>query len=168
MLQIAALLLTGLALLASSNYVVVDVTTDGHHIVIPAPLMVVRAAVALAPKEATRLACPELARYRDAAQRVVETLLVAPDGELVRVENAEEIVSISKIGENIHLEVHALEQDVSINVPLEALLDLLDRYDDEGFYASDVLKVLGQIGQIGRTDLVHVRTENEEVTVRVW
>jgi len=162
-------LLTGsVALLANTSYVVVDVTTDGHHIVIPAPLMVVRAAVALAPAEKTRLACPELAQHRDTAQRVVQELLASPDGELVRVENAEEVVSISKRGETVYVEVHDREQDVSINVPLEALLDLLDRYDDEGFYASDVLKVLGQIGQIGRTDLVHVRTENEEVTVRVW
>jgi len=164
-LQIVALFLTGLALLANSDYVVVDVTTDGHHIVIPAPLVVARAAVALAPKEKTRLACPELAPYRDAAQRVMEALLVAPDGELVHVENAEEVVSISKIGKNIHLEIHDLEQDVSINVPLEALLDLLGRYDEGGFYASDVLKALGQIGKI---DLVRVRTESEEVTVRVW
>ncbi len=165
MLQIAALLLTGLALLASSNCVVVDVTTDGHHIVIPVPLIVVRAAVALAPEEETRLACAELAPYRDAAQRVVEELLAAPDGELVRVENAEEVVSISKRGETVYVEVHDRDQDVSINVPLESLLDLLGRYDEGGFYASDVLKVLGGLS---KTDLVHVRTESEEVTVRIW
>ena len=165
MVLLLVVFLTGsVALLANTNYVVVDVTTDGHHIVIPAPLIALRAAVALAPKEKPRLACPELAQYRDAAQRVVEALLVTPDGELVRVENAEEVVSISKRGETIYLEVHNHEQDVSVNVPLESLLDLLGSYDEGGFYASEVLKALGKIS---KTDLVHVRTESEEVTVRI-
>ena len=164
-LKIAAVLFAGsAALLAGCNYVVVDVTTDGHHIVIPAPLIVLRAAVALAPEEKTRIAFPELAPYRDAAQRVVEELLAAPDGELVRVENGEEVVSISKRGETVYVEVHERDQDVSISVPLESLLDLLGRYDEGGFHASDVLKVLGRLS---KTDLVHVRTESEEVTVRI-
>jgi len=41
---------------------------------------------------------------------------------------------------------------------------LLGSYDGGGFYASEVLKALGKIS---KTDLVHVRTESEEVTVRI-
>ena len=145
MVLLLVVFLTGsVALLANTNYVVVDVTTDGHHIVIPAPLIALRAAVALAPKEKTRIACPELAQYRDAAQRVVEALLVTPDGELVRVENAEEIVSISKRGETIYLEVHNREQDVSVNVPLESLLDLLGSYDGGRLLCLGSLEGTGQ------------------------
>ena len=63
MFKVAAVLpLAFVAIVASANYVVVDVTTDGNHFVIPVPLVVARAAVALAPEEITRIPCPGVRR----------------------------------------------------------------------------------------------------------
>ena len=63
MFKVAAVLpLAFVAMVASTSYVVVDVTADGNHFVIPVPLVVVRAAVAFAPEESTRIPCPEVCR----------------------------------------------------------------------------------------------------------
>jgi hypothetical protein len=166
MLKVAvALPLAFVALLASASYVVVDVTADGHHFILPVPLVVARAAAAFAPEECSRIACPEFAEYQEATERILEELLIAPDGELVHVQDGDETVLISKFGDALEVEVHSEDEDVSVSVPLEAVLDLVSRYDGEGFEASDVVKALGQISN---SDLVHVRTEDEEVKIWIW
>ena len=61
--------------------------------------------------------------------------------------------------------VHSQHEDVSVIVPLEAVAELIRHYDGEAFQASDVVRALGQISN---TDLVHVRTADEEVRVWIW
>jgi len=166
MLKVAvALPLALVAMVASASYIVVDVTADGNHFVIPVPLVVVRAAVAFAPEEFTRIPCPEFAEYQEAAERVLEELIIAPDGDFVSVQDGEETVLISKFGGDLEVTVHSQHQDVSVIVPLEAVAELIRHYDGEAFEASDVVKALGQISN---TDLVHVRTADEEVKVWIW
>ncbi len=166
MFKVAAVLpLAFVAIVASANYVVVDVTTDGNHFVIPVPLVVARAAVALAPEEITRIPCPEFAEYQEVAERVLEELIIAPDGDFVSVQNGDETVLISKFGGDLEVTVHSQHEDVSVVVPLEAVEELISHYDGEAFDASDVVRALGEISN---SDLVHIRTPDEEIKVWIW
>ena len=117
MFKVAAVLpLAFVAMVASASYIVVDVTTDGNHFVIPVPLVVARAAVAFAPEESTRIPCPEFAEYQEAAARVLEELIIAPDGDFVSVQDGDEIVLISKFGGDLEVTVHSQHEDVSVIV----------------------------------------------------
>lgn len=166
MLKVAvALPLAFVAMGASANYIVVDVTANGNHFVIPVPLVVVRAAVAFAPEEFTRVPCPEFAKYQETVERILEELIIAPDGDFVSVQDGDETVLISKFGSDLEVTVHSQHEDVSVIVPLEAVAELIRHYDGEAFQASDVVRALGQISN---TDLVHVRTADEEVRVWIW
>ena len=166
MLKVAAVLpLAFVAMVASASYVVVDVTTDGNHFVIPVPLVVARAVVAFAPEESTRISCPEFAEYQEAAERVLEELIIAPDGDLVSVQDGDETVLISKSGGDLEVAVHNRDENVSVTVPLEAVAELVRHYDGEAFEVSDVLSALGEISN---SELVHVRTADEEVKVWIW
>lgn len=166
MLKVAAVLpLAFAAMVASASYVVVDVTADGSRFVIPVPLVVARAAVSFAPEESTRIPCPEFTEYQEAAERILEELIVAPDGNLVSVQDGDESVLISKLGGDLEVAVHSQHEDVSVTVPLEAAAELIRHYDGEAFEASDVIRALGEISS---SDLVHVRTDDEEVRIWIW
>jgi hypothetical protein len=162
----AALPIALVGLMASMSYVVVDVKTEeGPRFVIPVPLVAARAALPFVPEDANYIPCPELAEYHEAAERLVQALIEAPDGELIHVEEGDETVFISKTGETLEIEVHEGDQDVSVTLPLEAVAELLSRYDGEGFEASDVVAALGSVS---RSDLVHVRDGEQEVKVWIW
>ena len=166
MFKVAAVLpLAFVAMVASASYVVVDVTADGNHFIIPVPLVVVRAAVAFAPEESTRITCPEFAEYQEAAARILQELIIAPDGDLVSVQDGDETVLISKFGGDLEVSVHSQHEDVSVIVPLETVTELIRHYDGEAFEASDIVNALGEISN---SDLIHVRTDDEEVKVWIW
>lgn len=172
MLKVAAILFLPFALiagiLASSSYLVVDIEEkgpDGIHLIIPVPLALARVALRFVPDHETRIPCPELAEYLPAAKRVIEELTAAPDSELVRLEEGEELVLISKVGENLEVEVHERDEDVVVSLPLPVVVEILESYDGESFAAADVLSALTGIS---RSDLVHVRSDNEAVRVWIW
>ena len=57
------------------------------------------------------------------------------------------------------------DEDVSISLPLTAVADILDSFDGETFEPSEALSALRRVS---RTDLVHVRTDDETVKIWVW
>ncbi len=171
MLKIAAIALLSVPLLLvgaclSSSFVVVDVrTSDGPRIIVPVPLFVARAALAFAPPEAKHVTVPELAEYRDVAEKILSELRDAPDGVLVEVRDDDEQVLIEKVGDRLEIDVHGDDEEVSVTVPITLVLDILDSYDGEELTTSEVLRALSSVS---RTELVHVKTEDEEVRVWIW
>ena len=171
MLKMAALVALSIPLLLigavlGSSWCIVDVNqADGPHILVPVPLSLARAALAFAPDEAKHVEIPELAEYSDVAEQIIDELADAPDGVLVEVHDGNDHVRIAKVDDELEIEVETDDEDVSIRVPLDFVTDVLDSYDGEELDTRDVLSALSSVS---RTDLVHVRTEDEEVRVWIW
>jgi hypothetical protein len=171
MIKVAAILALPLALLsvvASSSCLVVDVKEggpDGMHIVVPVPLALAQLAVAFVPPEHKRVSCPEAEEFLPMAERIIEELQDMEDVELVRVEDDHELVVVSKIGENLEVEVYGRDEEVNVSLPLYVVEDILASFDGETFEASEAIAALRGVSN---TDLVHVRDGDEEVKIWVW
>jgi len=173
MVKLAAVLAVPLALLAtvaSLGVVVVDVREggpDGHRILVPAPLVLAQAGLAVAPailEEEMRI--PEEAlEHMPLARELLEALIAAPDGELVRVEEPDEQVVIRKEGDTLIVRVHGKKgEDVSVNVPLTLALSALP--DSQGRISS--LAMAGSLSSLRFTDLVEVQDGDTHVKIWVW
>ena len=174
MLKTAAVVLLSIPLLllglvASSGLVVVDVKpSDGPRIVVPVPLFLAHAALSFAPREATEVEVPELGEYPEIAGRLVAELRGCADGILVEVDDREDHVLIEKIGDEIAIEVSSDDEEVSIRIPLAAASEVLNSYDGSRIRVAGVLDALSSSSSLSGTDLVHVKSENEEVKIWVW
>ena len=136
---------------------------DGIHLFVPVPMFLASAAMRFVPEEETTLECEELWRYRHAISRVVDELRDAPDGELVRVEERNTLVTITKDGNN--LLVHVLEDDTEVKakLPLNAAHRFLARLEGPTFSVKDLL---GATNNTMFGEVVHVTEGDTEV--RVW
>lgn len=118
---LAAIPLALFALVGATGVLVVDVREsgpDGHHFIVPVPLLLAQAAAGLAPHAGREVDLPQLSEYLPMAQAAIEGLSGAPDGELVRVEERDEIVLITKVGSTLQVRVNGRNEEVSVNVPL--------------------------------------------------
>ena len=159
-----------LATVASLGVVVVDVREggpDGSRIVVPVPLVFAQAALALAPAVAPeeKMRIPDEAlEHMGLAREVLEALAAAPDGELVRVEERDELVVVAKEGRFLRVRVSGERENVSVNVPLYLALQALP--DEHGRIRTAALA--GALGGVRFTDLVEVQDGNDHVRVWVW
>ncbi len=160
-----------LATVASLGVVVVDVREggpNGHHIVVPVPLVLAQAALAvapaIAPPDQLRVPQGEALEHVGIARDVLDALAKAPDGELVRVEERDELVVITKQGRSLHVSVKGRGEDVSVNVPLHLALQALP--DRNGRIHTGALAA--SLGSVRFTDLVTVTNGNEQVRIWVW
>jgi hypothetical protein len=173
MVKLAAVLAVPFALLAtlaSLGVVVVDVQEggpDGHRIIVPAPLVLAQAALAIAPAfagEELRLPMEEIP-HTEVARDILEALAAAPDGVLVRVEEPDEQVEIRKEGNTIVVRVQGKNgEDVSVNAPLSLALSALP--DADGNIST--LAMAGSLSAVRFTDLVEVHDGDTHVRVWVW
>ena len=158
-----------LGLVASSGLVVVDVkTSDGPRIVVPVPLFLARAGLGFAPQEAREVEIPELGEYPEIASRLVAELRDCADGILVEVDDGDDHVLIEKIGDEIAIEVTSDDEEVSVRIPLAAASEILESYDGSRLRVAGILDALSSSSSLSGTDLVHVKSENEEVKIWVW
>lgn len=174
MVKLAVLLgapIAMLATVASLGVVVVDVREggpDGHHIVVPVPLVLAQAALAIAPAVAPadqlRIPDGEPLKHMGLAREVLEALATAPDGELVRVEEPDETVVVSKVGRSLHVSVNGHGEKVSVNVPLHLALQALP--DRHGRIRTAALAAA--LGGVRFTELVNVDDGHDKVRVWVW
>ncbi len=162
-----------LATVASLGVIVVDVREggpDGHHVVVPVPLILAQAAVAIAPAAVPpahklQVADRDVLEHVATARDVLVALANAPDGELVRVEERDEQVVITKVGRSLHVVVHGKnDEDVSVNVPLRLALQALP--DRNGHIRGAALAAA--LGSVRFTDLVDVRDGKDHVKIYVW
>jgi hypothetical protein len=140
---------------------------DGSRIVVPVPLVFAQAALALAPMAAPhdKLRLPhEAVEHVGLAREVIEALAAAPDGELVRVEERDEQVVITKEGRTLKVRVTGKRENVSVNVPLHLVLQALPGEDGR----IRTVALAGALSSVRFTDLVEVRDGNDHVRVWVW
>src|SRR5262245_63996429 len=108
---------------ASRGGMVVDVREggpNGHHFVIPVPLAVAQTALAFVPSEKARVSMDHGAlKHLPVAREVLEALAEGPDGELVRVEEEDQLVVVEKRGRSLHVKVREHGSDVEVNVQLK-------------------------------------------------
>lgn len=166
---LAAVPLAMVGVVAGTGVVVVDVReADGPHIVIPVPLMVADVAARLAPADSTRHALRQLERVRQylpVAEEIVVAVAEAPDAELVSVDDGDEHVRISKVGQEIRIRVDGHDENVSVNVPIELVRDALRKADHGRLYPEDFVAMLRHARM---TDLVDVRDGDDHVKISVW
>ena len=113
---------------AATGVVVVDVreARGGHHIVVPVPLALAQVAAAFVPLDKTRVHLPrEAEQYMPVARQVLEALATAEDGELVRVEEPGQKVSIRKEGGVLRINVDDGDEHVKVQVPISLALSVL-------------------------------------------
>jgi hypothetical protein len=155
-----------MAVVAGTGCLLVDVRTDeGPRIVVPVPLLMARAALAFAPEEAVRVEVPELEEHHEMVLDVLEELRDAPDGVLVEVDDDADHVLIEKRGDYIEVFVHDGDDNVEVSVPIATVVESLESFDGERI---DVSAVLKSLARASRTDLVHVRTAEEEIKISLW
>ena len=159
------------ATIASLGVVVVDVKEGGphgHRVLVPVPLVLAQAALAMAPVVAPpdklRVHGGEALEHMGIARDVLDALAKAPDGELVRVEERDEQVVITKQGHALHVSVHNRSEQVEVNVPLHLALQALP--DRQGRIHTGALAA--SLGAVRFTDLVHVQDGRDEVKIWVW
>jgi hypothetical protein len=158
-----------LGLVASTGLVVVDVKpADGPRIVIPVPLFLAHAALEFAPQEAIEVDVPELGEYSDIAGRLVAELRDCADGVLVEVDDGGDHVLIEKVGDEIAIEVTGRREEVSVRIPLAAASEILGSYEGGRLQVGGVIDALSSSASLSGTDLVHVRSDDEEVRIWVW
>jgi hypothetical protein len=171
MTKLAAILGVPIALLAtvaSLGVVVVDVREgDGRRIVVPVPLVLAQAAVAVAPSlvPEKEMQVPEDAlEHVGLAREVLEALAEAPDCELVRVDSRDEQVVIAKEGRSLRVRVSGKKENVDVNVPLHLALEALP--DERGHIRGAALA--GALAGLRFTDLVDVQDGKDHVRIYVW
>lgn len=159
-----------LATVASLGVVVVDVREggpEGQRIVVPLPLVLAQAAVAVAPAvagEELRIPDREALQHLGLARGVVEALAKSPDGELVRVEERDEQVVITKHGGTLQIRVRGASEAVSVNVPMRLALQALP--DERGNIRTAALAAA--LGSVRFADLVEVQDGDDHVRISVW
>jgi hypothetical protein len=154
--------------LASMDYAVVDVKQggpDGARIVVPVPLLLAEAALGFAPAEARQVKIDKDAeRWLPVARKLAAELRTIPDAELVRVQEHDSDVRIAKVGDHLEIHVHDNGDDVSVNVPLETLDQVLASVHGGRL---DVRAALGALHS-ANGPLVDVRSGRDHVKVRMF
>lgn len=167
---LAAIPLALMGLFGATGILWVDVQEggpSGHHIIVPVPLLAVQAAAAFVPAHAVReMELPAEAREAlPAAERALEALAEAPDGELVRVEDRGETVIVRKVGNTLEIRVSGRRENVNVNVPLDTALDVLHGLRDGRVHPSEIV---GAVRGARFTDLVHVQDGEDQVRISIW
>ena len=153
---------------ASMDYAVVDVREGGPkgtHIVVPVPVLLVEAALSFVPTHVRRVPLDQDAeQWLPVVRKLAAELKAIPDAELVRVQDEGSDVRIAKVGDHLEVRVHDGGDDVSVNVPLEALDEVLASLHDGHV---DVRRIVGSLHH-AHGQLVDVRNGEDHVSVRVF
>lgn len=154
--------------LASMDYAVVDVKEggpDGTRIVVPVPVLLAETALSFAPEHARRVPLDKDAeKWVPVVRRMAAELRTIPDTELVSIQDDASDVRIAKVGDHIEIRVRDDGDDVAVNVPLEAVDEVL------GSVRDGKLDLRAAVGALHRASgpLVDVRSGGDHVSVRMF
>lgn len=167
---LAAVPMSLLAVVAGTGVVVVDVQQkgpEGHHFVVPVPLLLAQGAAGFVPDGKARVDIGEARRYLPMVEEMVKVLADGPDGELVRVEERDQSVRIAKVGANLEIRVtqRGRDEDVSVTVPLSMAAQLVREAQGGALRAPALVSALRKARL---TTLADVRTSDEHVRITVW
>jgi hypothetical protein len=164
---VVAVPVAGAGVVAATGVAWVDVKEGGRngtHIVLPVPLALVQTAAAFVPDQSHDLHLGAAKRYLPIAREALQALADAPDAELVRVEERDELVVITKVGRSLHIEVKDHGEDVEVNVPIEMALQVLG---EDGTISPS--RAIGALRQARLTKLVEVNgKDGERVKITIW
>lgn len=154
---------------SQTSVLLVDVTLeDGPRIVAPVPYALVRAGLALAPRDVRQLDLPNLADYAHDLGEILHALRDAPDGVYVEIHTPDEHVVVSK--REGALRVAAVDGDrtrVELTLPVEALLSVHAAYEPEtGVLSTGDL--VNALRGAPRGSLLHLVDGETEVRLRAW
>ena len=152
----------------ATGVVVVDVKeggNDGHHFVIPVPLILAQAVLSFAPEEARYIECKEFAPYQDLALKVLEELKNIPDAILVEVQDGNESVLIRKSGDELLVDVENGRDIVHCRIPLKSAIKMVKSFDGIGF---DTREAIAGLRRARPGTLVHVQSGDDEVRIRMF
>jgi len=158
------------AVVAGTGVMVVDVTqADGTRIVVPVPLLLAETAARFAPTRTAAVAVDrQLARsrrYLPVAEEVLAALAEGPDGELVRVDEGDEHVRVSKVGDVLQVRVESPRENVTVNVPFDLARQALRQARDGRTAPADLVAALRHARL---TRLADVRDGGDHVTITIW
>ena len=158
----------GAGVVAATGVAWVDVKEGGRngtHIVLPVPLALAQVAASFAPAHAMHPHLgAEAAKYLPVAREALQALAVGPDGELVRVEEDNEQVVISKVGRKLQVRVKDHGEEVNVDVPFDMALAVLG---EDGTISP--MRAVGALRSARFTKLVEVHgRDGEEVKISIW
>jgi len=158
------------AVVAGTGVMVVDVKdADGTRIVVPVPLLLAETAARFAPTRTAAVAVDrQLARsrrYLPVAEEVLAALAEGPDGELVRVDEGDEHVGVSKVGDVLQVRVESPRENVTVNVPFDLARQALRQARDGRTAPADLVAALRHARL---TRLADVRDGGDHVTITIW
>jgi hypothetical protein len=157
----------GAGVVAATGVAWVDVReggSNGTHIVLPVPLALAQTAAAFVPDHKQHIHVGAAAKYLPIAREALEALADGPDGELVRVEERNEQVVITKVGRSLHVQVKDDGEEVEVNVPIEMALEVLG---PDGTISPS--RAIGALRHARLTKLVEVHgRDGEQVKITVW
>jgi len=145
---------------------IVSVNDPDTHLWIPVPIAVGHLVGSFLdlplPKE------PEIEKfieYRSAAAEIVRQLHDLPDCTLVEVDKQNEKVRISKRGESLLISVDDPTDQVRLRVPLRMADRMMEAIDRPHPTVGDIVACL-EWQPSG--DLIHVKSNKEEVRISIW
>lgn len=172
LLKIAAILaaipLSLLGVFVGTGIVLVDVREggpNGHHIMVPVPIVLAQAAAAFVPAHKAHLELGEAREFLPGIEKLVDALADAPDGEYVRVQERDQLVVVRKVGDHLDVKVEGRKENVRATVPLSMARDLVHQLQ------SGSLRPAGLVGSLHKarfTQIVDVRDGDTHVSVRVF
>ena len=118
----------------------------------------------MAPADKLRIPDNEALQHIGVAREVLEALAAAPDGELVRVEERDELVVITKEGRSLRVHVSGDKERRHRQRPAHLALQALPGEDGRIRTAA----LAGALAGVRFTDLVDVRDGDDHVRVYVW
>ena len=161
---IGVLLLVGYAVHA--GIAVVSVKDPDMHLWIPVPIALGHLAGAFIdlplPKDPE---IEKLLEYRSAAAVIIRQFHDLPDCTLVEVDKQNEKVRISKQGDSLVVNVDDRTDHVRLRVPLQMVDRLMEAIDKPHPTVGDIVACL-EWQPSG--DLLHVRSDREEVRISIW
>ena len=162
----AALPVAAGATVAATGVAWVDVREggpNGTRIVVPVPLLAAELASAFVPIPDIASEMGEARQHLGAARKVLDALRESPDGELVRVEDKDEMVVIAKEGDTLRVHVCGKNEDIDVNVPLESAAQVI-RPDGR----IDPAAAVRGLRHARFQTLVEVRDGDDHVKISLW
>jgi hypothetical protein len=157
----------GAGVVAATGVAWVDVKEGGRggtHIVVPVPLALAETAAAFVPEPKRHIQVGEAAKFLPIAREALEALAAAPDAELVRVEERNQQVVITKVGRSLHVQVEDNGEEVEVNVPIEMALEVIG---PDGTISPS--RAIGALRHARLSKLVEVHgRDGQQVKITVW
>ncbi len=158
------------AAVALSDWVVVDVKvpSDDVRVIVPFPLFAARAATAFIPAEAFEDATipDEVRQARPQVMQALRALHDAPDATLVRVNAPDAKVTVTKHGDDLDIAVDADDATVRCSIPIDGVIDALERWDWKTVDPNLAFRVLSKAG-FGRLVTVEAK-DGTRVVITTW